>query len=293
MSGILKGSMNPSQHSGIYENYLHPYEHNRIYGNRMPSTSERHDDWGRPTNEEIPENKELRYSSRYGDVDKVRKFLDDGASPNAHNTVGQCAPVLVTAAAWGYVDVMEVLLEHGADIYAVTTSDTDSVNAAAKFFHPDTLQFLLEHGSTLKNYIVHGQEITVLMKALSMIVPYTEHELDARILAVIEILLQFGVSPNGGITKDSSGGCSTRLLSPLTHVVKYPNSCMSIRSKIEACDILTRYGADKNEQGPGEKTALHYSMGSQHPKVISHLIEAGADVNIMDSLGEKPRVSLG
>ena len=53
------------------------------------------------------------YSSRYGDINTVLKYLKQGVDVSARDTKGNTA--LIIAAGRGQVEIMKILLEHGAN----------------------------------------------------------------------------------------------------------------------------------------------------------------------------------
>ena len=90
----------------------------------------------------------LMYAALYGGASPVRQLLDAGADPNASNEAG------ATALMWAIdnPDVTRLLLERGANA-SVRSADgqTPLVLAAARFGAIDVLKLLLEHGASLEN----------------------------------------------------------------------------------------------------------------------------------------------
>lgn len=77
-----------------------------------------------------------------------RLLLDAGASPNVRIVNGE--PVVVSAARQaGTVEILELLLDHGADINAVDSEGRSALLIAAKYGPLGTVQMLVARGSNL------------------------------------------------------------------------------------------------------------------------------------------------
>jgi len=70
---------------------------------------------------------------------------------------------------------------------------------------------------------------------------------------------------------------SSKYLSPLMRAVAIGN--------VEIVQSLLEEGADVNERGPRESTALMYAAGGGHTEIVKMLVESGADVDAVEDSG--------
>lgn len=82
-----------------------------------------------------------------GDVPLVSESLDRGA--NVNGGFDQSIPVLEVAAAFGRTEVVEMLIEAGADINLVRPLGQTALKAAVTRRHVDTARILIEKGANV------------------------------------------------------------------------------------------------------------------------------------------------
>ncbi len=91
--------------------------------------------------------KPIHKAARKGDLEKVKRIIDrDPNQINAQDLL-KMTP-LYLASMKGHTEVVEFLLEHGADIELGNDLNERPLAKAAKFGHYDTVKVLLEHGAT-------------------------------------------------------------------------------------------------------------------------------------------------
>ncbi|MCC6003801.1 MAG: ankyrin repeat domain-containing protein [Thermofilum sp.] len=87
----------------------------------------------------------LHWAAFLGHVDVVRLLLEHGAEVNARNKYGETP--LHRAAAYGRADAARLLLEHGADVNARDEYGWTPLHVAALQGRADVARLLLEHGA--------------------------------------------------------------------------------------------------------------------------------------------------
>ncbi|KAK4103337.1 hypothetical protein N658DRAFT_309417 [Parathielavia hyrcaniae] len=90
---------------------------------------------------------------RLGDVDEIRRLLRQGANPNSlhWNSWESVEPPLVMAARNGYFDIVDLLLEHGADIDLSASTGRPPLIAAALNAQSGMVARLISRGASLSN----------------------------------------------------------------------------------------------------------------------------------------------
>lgn len=154
----------------------------------------------------------------------VRKVLDE--NPSAANTDVSPedqpwwrVPPLSVAACKGYLKIVELLLERGADIHAVNMHGDDALALAADHGHRDVVALLIEKGADPSRRGMHGRN--ALMAA-------------ARTgrAAVVELLLEQNRQPLNARDRDGPIGGKTALFLACKH------------GWLETVTLLLRAGAD-------------------------------------------------
>src|SRR5579864_144086 len=80
------------------------------------------------------------------DVAKVKLLLAHGAEVNARSSNLQRTPLLVAASYPGTVEILQLLLDKGADIHAKDRSGTHALGRATQNADAAVVRFLVEHG---------------------------------------------------------------------------------------------------------------------------------------------------
>jgi len=87
----------------------------------------------------------LHVASQEGDVEIVQSLLDNGADVNEPDTAYR-TPVLY-ASRWGRVEVTKLLIEYGADVNFQDGNGWSPLLLAARCEHTDVVRLLLDHGA--------------------------------------------------------------------------------------------------------------------------------------------------
>ena len=94
--------------------------------------------------------RKAHWAARKGHVDILQLLLNHGASVNAVDSFGYTP--LHAAARQGHVDILQLLLNHGASVNAVDNFGGTPLHYAAREGHVDILQLLLSHGVSVMQW---------------------------------------------------------------------------------------------------------------------------------------------
>lgn len=96
------------------------------------------------------ENIGLFQAANKGNLVECEKLLKRGAKPNFFFRPEDQKNALHVAAEHGFVDIVKLLLQHGAEVNSVATTDQSSVlTLAAHNDNPALIKILLEHGAAI------------------------------------------------------------------------------------------------------------------------------------------------
>ncbi|KAI0320597.1 ankyrin repeat-containing domain protein [Amylostereum chailletii] len=158
--------------------------------------------------------------------------------------------VVLQAAAWaGHLEIVHLLLDHGADVNARGGKYGTAVQAAAYKGRLDVVHLLLERGADVN---AHGGEYGMALHAAAF----------GGSLDVLRLLLEHGADLN---RQDSQHGTAL-------HVA-------ARKGNLQVARLLLQHGADVGAQSCEYGTALHVAALESHLEVVDLLLDNGADVN--------------
>ena len=199
-------------------------------------------------------------AAKRGDLPLVKRLLDNGADVNAKvkSRVYPCSNGW-TALMYGsnYPEVVELLLQKGADINARANDGNTALKSAALEGNAEVVKLLLEKGADINATTQHGN--TALRTAAF------EGNVD-----VVKILMERGVDANG------------------TGQVFGPLMAASLKGHFPIVELLLDKGADVNATDSQLFTALSYASMESFSDVVKLLVARGADVNVRNDDGETP-----
>jgi ankyrin repeat protein len=108
----------------------------------------------------------LMFAAREGHVDIVRLLLDHGADANVTSESRDGATPLTIAAEHGHVEVIKLLLSRGADVNGRNAHDNTALMYAAQYNHVDVAKVLLNANADTQ--LVDHDGDTALMIAQRM-----------------------------------------------------------------------------------------------------------------------------
>lgn len=245
----------------------------------------------------------------------ARLLLDAGASPDTKSWLGE--PIIISAA-WnpGARAVLEVLLDHGADVNATSNDGHSALMLAAQAGLLETVQILVDRGANLTLVDIHGHSVFAYaamgyqphvveylvgcdgfdIHAEGLVYQMISYECDAA----LKILLQRGASPNG---VDEIGGQS------VLHTAVLRRSATAVRTLLQnGADIAGDHRgltplmvAIEMDNLPIVKILLEYwtphdagadvfqtlmlACGRRSKEIVELLLEKGVDINMVDTDG--------
>ena len=198
----------------------------------------------------------LQGAAAGGSCEIVKMFLEHGANPNPRLSSdvtdanrGDFSTPLVVATHCGYQGIVNLLLEHGADVNA--TDLETPLSAATMTGNVEIVEMLLKKGANIDGqWSTHGNP-------LERAVRYDQFE-------VVQILLKRGANPNGH-------GWFTGWGTPLMAACSNENE--------KYIRLLVESGADVNRGGAFYGPALHEAASAGKMDTVRLLLDLGADFN--------------
>jgi cytohesin len=195
----------------------------------------------------------IHKAATFGNIEAVKQHLANRTDVNAKDLTG-FAP-LVFAASCGHKEIVELLIDKGADVN-VKNSGKTPLDWAIEQSHTETAELLRKHGGK------RGSELPLatLFEAVKQVD-----------LQGVKDFLAKGADVNA---KDDSGW------TPLIHAAN--------RGHNEVAALLIAKGADVNAQNEGGVTTLSFAVSEGHKEIAELLIAKGVDVNTKDDSGWTP-----
>ena len=177
----------------------------------------------------------------------VQLLIDHGADINPRGEGGDSA--LLMASRFGYTEIVELLLDHGAKADIQDRRGSRALSAASKRGHKGVVDLLPSHEADVNTQSDRGN---ALQAASSL-----GHK------EIVELLLTYGADIN------SVGGlCGSAL------------QAASSSGHREIVKLLLDHGADVNVRAGQDGGALQAASGEGHREIVKLLLEHGADVDI-------------
>ena len=239
-------------------------------------------------------NKLLRYSSKKGDFESVKRLVELGAnihteydqplvlsSKNGHSEIvkflvenganihAQDDEALVLSSENGHLEIVKFLVENGANIHA---QDDAALRLSSEDGHFEVENFLLTNATNLtrvvadiRNRQARRQDTTSNVNLNKELITSSEN---GDNLENIRRLIQKGADVN---TKDENG--------------ETPLLWANVYGKLDVVKFLVESGANVNAKNNKGNTPLMSSSRHGHLEVVKYLVSKGADVNAKDTSG--------
>ena len=164
------------------------------------------------------------------------------------------------------LDIVEILLESGADVNAKTADGTTALHLAAQYGNENTARVLLEHGANVHARIVLPRDDPVRRKFLGGRTPLHWAAVEGHD-AIVELLLDHNADP---------GAKNTTYRTPLQEAIGFGHELVA--------RTLIKRGAPIDDQGDEAWTPLHQTSDNlgDHPgraAIAKLLLDGGAHID--------------
>ena len=188
----------------------------------------------------------LRSAAEYGHLETVRLLLEKGVDPNSVNTA------LMFAAKNGHLEIVLLLLEKKAEPNWVDRKGYTTLMYAAKNGHLEIVRLLFGKGANPK--LITRIGFTALMFAAKNGHP-----------EIVQLLLETGADPNS-VNKESH----TALILAIQ------------KGHFEVAKLLLEKGAKPDLIDEDGNTALRWAVLNGHLEIVRLLLEKGAQLDLVD-----------
>jgi len=232
----------------------------------------------------------LDLAAAFGRAEIARLLLAHGARPSPSSLHAALHPK--------NLEVVSLLLSHGADVNSTRGGETPLICAAARGPSLDALKLLLTAGAKVNAKNKSGQ--TALHRAAAsgdaemaralLCAGADVNAKDDRAQTPLHVIGGLSPALGGRSGRDVAAilvtyGAQVNArplngLTPLIHSV--------LKGDAEWVKLLIGAGADVNAKGPKSWRALHYAAAKGRPQVVEVLLAAGAAVNAKNADGSTP-----
>ncbi|KAJ7210947.1 ankyrin repeat domain-containing protein [Mycena rebaudengoi] len=222
----------------------------------------------------------LDVSSSFSHVEMVELLLEKGADVNAQG--GEYGNALQAASYWGHEAIVQLLIEKGADVNAEGGEYGNALQEASYYGYEAIVQLLIEKGADVNG---QGGEYENALQAAS----FRGHK------AVVQLLIEQGANVNaqGGAYRNALQAASYYGYEAIVQLLiekgadvnaqggEYGNALQaaSYWGYLAIVQLLIEKGADVNAQGGEYGNALQAASTEPNTDVVQLLIDQGADVN--------------
>uniref|UniRef100_A0A2R5LDL0 Poly [ADP-ribose] polymerase n=2 Tax=Ornithodoros turicata TaxID=34597 RepID=A0A2R5LDL0_9ACAR len=249
--------------------------------------------------------RELFEGCRNGDVTRVKKLVTP-LNVNSRDTAGRKSTPLHFAAGFGRHDVVEHLLQNGANVHAKDDGGLIPLHNACSFGHAEVVQLLLKHGADsnardnwnftpLHEAAIKGKVdvcIVLLQHGADPTVRNADGKTPLDLADTSTRAVLMGEYRKDELLEAARSGNEEKLMSLLTSLnvnchasdgrKSTPLHLAAGYNRVQIVQLLLQHGADVHAKDKGGLVPLHNACSYGHFEVTEMLIKHGANVNSMD-----------
>ena len=163
-------------------------------------------DLASPSNDSSQSNKIAQNKVREMNTDEYKQWVDAAKtgnynliesfikkSVNVNQFQGGESPALLYAAAYGYIEIVKLLVENGADVNLKDDDGDTPLENAVGMIKPEVVKYLLEEKADAK--VKNKEGITPIMKLLGGI-PANPEIKDEDLKEIVKLLVEYGADVN-------------------------------------------------------------------------------------------------
>ncbi|CEJ87161.1 hypothetical protein VHEMI04323 [[Torrubiella] hemipterigena] len=266
----------------------------------------------------------LHAACRNSSLDVVKVLLDYGIDINvSHDLIGRASPIFVASMA-GHCELIQLLIDKGADISAMDNEGNVPLHFASSFQKVEATRVLLDNGAEIQATNDEGETalhlackdghldvVELLLKNGADVnaldnqgrTPLFQASVEGHI-NVTEVLLNNSADPS---VRDSDDHTSLYPVSPRrsakpkkpflkteTTVDVADNSGLAPLhaaasvGHLEVVKVLIKHGANINCETKDGWSPLHWSCFRRKPQIVDHLLQCGAEPSCVDIANRSP-----
>ncbi|XP_041714449.1 poly [ADP-ribose] polymerase tankyrase-2 isoform X2 [Coregonus clupeaformis] len=250
-------------------------------------------------------NREIFEACRNGDVERVRRLVTL-ENVNSRDTAGRKSTPLHFAAGFGRRDVVDYLLQNGANVHARDEGGLVSLHNACSFGHAEVVNLLLHHGADANsrdnwNYTplheaaIKGKSdvcIVLLQHGAEPTIRNTDGRTALDLAEASTKAVLTGEYRKDDLLESARSGNEDKLMALLTPLnvnchasdgrKSSPLHLAAGYNRVKTVKLLLQHGADVHAKDKGDLVPLHNACSYGHYEVTEILVKHGACVNAMD-----------
>ncbi|XP_021431458.2 poly [ADP-ribose] polymerase tankyrase-2 isoform X1 [Oncorhynchus mykiss] len=250
-------------------------------------------------------NREIFEACRNGDVESVRRLVTP-ENVNSRDTAGRKSTPLHFAAGFGRRDVVDYLLQNGANVHARDEGGLVSLHNACSFGHSEVVNLLLHHGADansrdnwsytpLHEAAIKGKSdvcIVLLQHGAEPTIRNTDGRTALDLAEESTKAVLTGEYRKDDLLESARSGNEDKLMALLTPLnvnchasdgrKSSPLHLAAGYNRVKTVQLLLKHGADVHAKDKGDLVPLHNSCSYGHYEVTEILVKHGACVNAMD-----------
>ncbi|XP_014034742.2 poly [ADP-ribose] polymerase tankyrase-2 isoform X1 [Salmo salar] len=250
-------------------------------------------------------NREIFEACRNGDVERVRRLVRP-ENVNSRDTAGRKSTPLHFAAGFGRRDVVDYLLQNGANVHARDEGGLVSLHNACSFGHSEVVNLLLRHGADansrdnwsytpLHEAAIKGKSevcIVLLQHGAEPTIRNTDGRTALDLAEASTKAVLTGEYRKDDLLESARSGNEDKLMALLTPLnvnchasdgrKSSPLHLAAGYNRVKTVQLLLKHGADVHAKDKGDLVPLHNACSYGHYEVTDILVKQGACVNAMD-----------